>query len=446
MATRIVKRTYGEAFPKFMIEVVAAAESDSGPSLLLWNGAETYIASKITLTASKSDASDRTFYPPEIDSTTRNAIRFPAGAASYDSTRKLFDGITDVFRKYMDLPENQMHLLAHCVLASWFVDVTAAPVCLSLVGPSSGQGSRLLRLLASLFRHPLLLGPTGLGAIFSLPLKLQPALFMDGGQCNGQLPKLLRQLSAPDSFVFWKGQLLQFRGAQVVCTEESLPSDLLNAGFLEVRMPSSHRILPILDQQARQQIAEEFQPKLLMYRLVNYQQVRSSKFDVPEFHFPVRNLSRSLAAAVPNEPEFQSNIASLLQAQSDQDLLKPTSDLDSLVIEGMLILCHQEDRKSFHVAEVSEKVNEILEARGESFDMNPWAVGRKLRKLDITTQRLDANGRGALLLNDLRHHVHSLAAKRGLLAKMGDAVRCSDCKEFQDRGKDFGVAELTPVG
>lgn len=446
MATRIVKRTYGEAFPKFMIEVVAAAESDSGPSLLLWNGAETYIASKITLTASKSDASDRTFYPPEIDSTTRNAIRFPAGAESYDSTRKLFDGITDVFRKYMDLPENQMHLLAHCVLASWFVDVTAAPVCLSLVGPSSGQGSRLLRLLASLFRHPLLLGPTGLGAIFSLPLKLQPALFMDGGQCNGQLPKLLRQLSAPDSFVFWKGQLLQFRGAQVVCTEESLPSDLLNAGFLEVRMPSSHRILPILDQQARQQIAEEFQPKLLMYRLVNYQQVRSSKFDVPEFHFPVRNLSRSLAAAVPNEPEFQSNIASLLQAQSDQDLLKPTSDLDSLVIEGMLILCHQEDRKSFHVAEVSEKVNEILEARGESFDMNPWAVGRKLRKLDITTQRLDANGRGALLLNDLRHHVHSLAAKRGLLAKMGDAVRCSDCKEFQDRGKDFGVAELTPVG
>ncbi len=445
MATRIVKRTYGEAFPKFMIEVVAAAESDSGPSLLLWNGAKAYIASKITLTASKSDASDRTFYPPEIDSTTRNAIRFPAGAESYDSTRKLFDGITDVFRKYMDLPENQMHLLAHCVLASWFVDVTAAPVCLSLVGPSSGQGSRLLRLLASLFRHPLLLGPTGLGAIFSLPLKLQPALFMDGGQCNGQLPKLLRQLSAPDSFIFWKGQLLQFRGAQVVCTEESLPSDLLNAGFLEVRMPSSRRILPILDQQARQQIAEEFQPKLLMYRLVNYQQVRSSKFDVPEFHFPVRNLSRSLAAAVPNEPEFQSNIAFLLQAQSDQDLLKPTSDLDSLVIEGMLILCHQEDRKSFHVAEVSEQVNEILEARGESFDMNPWAVGRKLRKLDITTQRLDANGRGALLLNDLRHHVHSLAAKRGLLAKMGDAVRCSDCKGFHDRGKDLGVAELTPV-
>ena len=29
MATRIVKRTYGEAFPKFMIEVVAAAESDN---------------------------------------------------------------------------------------------------------------------------------------------------------------------------------------------------------------------------------------------------------------------------------------------------------------------------------------------------------------------------------------------------------------------------------
>ena len=90
----------------------------------------------------------------------------------------------------------------------------------------------------------------------------------------------------------------------------------------------------------------------------------------------MRDLSRSLAAAVPNEPEFQSNIASLLQAQSDQDLIKPpTSDLDSVVIETMLILCHQKDRKSFHVAEVSEKVNEILVARGESLDMSPWAWG-----------------------------------------------------------------------
>jgi len=446
MATRIVKRTYGEAFPKFMIEVVAAAEPDNGPSLLLWNGAEVYIASRITMAASKSDASDRTFYPPEIDSTTRNAIRFPARAESYDSTRKLFNGITDVLRKYMDLPENLLYLFAHSVFASWFVDVTAAPVCLSIVGPSSGQGSRLLRLLACLFRHPLLLGPTGLGAIYSLPLKLQPALFMDGGQCNGQLPKLLRQLSAPDSFVFWKGQLCQFQGAKLVCTEESLPSNLLNAGFIEVRIPPSRRVLPILDRQTQQQLAEEFQPKLLMYRLVNYHQVRASKFDVPEFPFPVRDLARSLAAAVANEPELQSNIASLLQAQSDQDLVKPTSDLESVVIEAMLILCHQKDRKSFHVAEVSEKVNEILEARGESLDMNPWAVGRKLRKLDITTQRLDANGRGALLRNDLRHQVHSLAAKRGLLIMRGDSASCSDCKEFQDSGEEVGVAELTSVG
>jgi hypothetical protein len=344
----------------------------------------------------------------------------------------------------MDLPENLVSLFTHCVFASWFVDVTAAPVFLSIVGPSSGQGSRLLRLLACLFRRPLLLGPTGLAAIYSLPLKLQPALFLDGGQCNGQLPRLLRQLSAPDSFVFWKGQLCQFQGAKLVCTEESLPSDLLNAGFMEVRVPPARGILAILDQQARQRIAEEFQPKLLMYRLVNYHQVRASKFDVPEFPSPMRDLARSLAAAVPNETKLQSSIASLLQAQSDQDLIKPTSELDSVVIEAMLMLCHEKDRKSFHVAEVSEKVNEILEARGESLNLNPWAVGRKLRKLDITTQRLDANGRGALLLNDLRHHVHSLAAKRRLLVI--DPGRCSDCQEFQDRGEDLGVAELTPVG
>src|SRR5271169_4640276 len=73
------------------------------------------------------------------------------------------------------------------------------------------------------------------------------------------------------------------------------------------------RSLPILDQRVQQQIAEEFQPKLLMYRLVNYRRASVSELDVSDFTSPVRDLARCLGASVPDEPELQGEIAPLLR-------------------------------------------------------------------------------------------------------------------------------------
>ena len=43
------KRTFGEVFPKFMIEVIADEDSDAGFRLLLWDGTEAHIGSSIEL-------------------------------------------------------------------------------------------------------------------------------------------------------------------------------------------------------------------------------------------------------------------------------------------------------------------------------------------------------------------------------------------------------------
>ena len=445
MKRRTSRRTGGEVFPKFLIEVVAKSTSNPELSLLLWDGAQARLASTINLAASRdTEFQAYTFRPLALEPTVRKAIRFATQAVPYGTTRDLFRSIGEVLKQYTDLPENLLHLAAHSVFASWFVDATATPVCLSIVSAPSGQGSRLLRLLACLYRHPLLLGQATLGGLCSLPLELQPALFLDTGQVKGPMEKLLRLLNAHDAYVPWKGQLIRFSGAKVVYSDTSLPGDLLGVGFTEIRVPSPRRALPIFDQRTQQQIVDEFQPKLLMYRLVNYHQVAASPFDIPDS--PVRELVRSLAASVPDEPAFQSAILPLLQAQSDEVLVKPTSDLDSIVIEAMLVLCHEKERQSFHVAEVTDKVNTILEARGEPLDMNAWAVGRRLRKLDITTRRLDAAGRGALLMNELRYHLHSLAQDRKMLASHGDPQHCRECKRFREKDEEaLGNAELASV-
>ena len=66
----------------------------------------------------------------------------------------------------MDSAESLVYLLPIAFFSS-FVTSLQRQFAFPLSGLDPGQGSRLLRLLASLFRHPLLLGPTGLGAIFS---------------------------------------------------------------------------------------------------------------------------------------------------------------------------------------------------------------------------------------------------------------------------------------
>ena len=439
------KRTFGEVFPKFMIEAVAGATYSGGFNLLLWNGTEVHIGSKITTkSAPDSQFGASTFYPPDVDATVRKAVRFPSHATPYSSSRELFTNVRDLIKRFVDLPDNLVSLAAYSVFASWFVDCTATPVCLSIVSPRPGQGSQLTRLLGCLYRRALRLGQTTLGGICALPLELQPALLIENGKCDGQLLKLLRLLNAADAYVPWKGRLINVSGARVICTEESLPGDLLGAGFTEIRVPAARRSLPILDQRVQQQIAEEFQPKLLMYRLVNYRRASVSEFDVSDFTSPVRDLARCLGASVPDEPELQGEIAPLLQGQSDQTLVECETDLDSVVIEAMLVLCHETDRKSFHVADVAKRANTILEQRGELLELNPWATGRKLNQLGITTKKLDSAGRGALLLNTMRDHVHKLAWERKVSTIYDHAEQCSHCKYWVDTEREeVDVNELS---
>ncbi len=445
MNETIRKRTFGEVFPKFMIEVIAGENSGEGLRLLLWDGKEAHIGSRIELkSAPNSDFGEMTCHPPDVDATIRKAMRLPSHASPYGSSQDLFTSVGDLIKKFVDLPEYLVSLATYSVFASWFVDCTTTPVCLSIVGPQAGQGSRLMRLLRCLYRRSLLLAQTTLGGICLVPSALQPALFIESGTCDAPLLKLLRLLNQHDAYVPWKGQLISLSGAKVVCTEGSLSGDLAAAGYTEIRVPPARRSLPFLDQRTQQQIAEEFQPKLLMYRLVNYRRAFISEFDVPELPSPVRELARTLGASVPEEPGLQAGITPLLQGQSDQILVEPGTDLDTVVVEAMLFLCHEKGRLSFHVADVSNHVNEILEKRGEWLEISSWATGRRLGKLGITTQKLDSAGRGALLLNAMRLHVHELAWKRKVSAMHDSSEKCSYCLHFVNREREQqGLEEMS---
>ena len=71
--------TFGEVYPKFMIELVADGEPNGSFKLLLWDGVQSYIQRSVRLAPGPGSDSEIkvVFVAPEVDSTVRRATRFP---------------------------------------------------------------------------------------------------------------------------------------------------------------------------------------------------------------------------------------------------------------------------------------------------------------------------------------------------------------------------------
>jgi hypothetical protein len=405
-------KTFGEVSHKFMIELISDGTPIGSFRLLLWDGTQTFIQDRVGLKLQPgSDSGVVILAPPDIDPTVRQAIRFPTRDTPFCSTRQLFKDICALVKKFTDLSPKLISLAAYSVLASWFSDFTPVPVCVSILGPHSHQRSNLFRLLSCLYRRPLLLGEMNVAAISSLPMELRPALFVEGYEFSRQSQKVLRTSSARDVYFSWRGRLINTCCAKVICSEELLDNEELGQASIEIPVTPTRRPILILEECAQREIASEFQSKLLMFRLTNYNLVRNSKFDIPQFESSARDLARCLGACVLEDSELQGNIAPLLKEcneefEADSECSKY---LNAFVVETMFDFCHQEEKACLHVKEITSAVNAILKERGETLEMSPKQVGNKLRAMGLTTKRLDASGRGVQLLDPVRQHIHRLA-------------------------------------
>jgi hypothetical protein len=440
-------KTFGEVFPKFMIELVADDEPNGSFNLLLWNGAEAFVQSSVRLVPGPgSDSKPRIFEPPDIDSTIRRAMRFPTYGTPYGSCRGLFNEICALIKKFTDLSPKLASLAAYSVFASWFSDFTPVPVCVSIVGPHSYQRASLFRLLSCMYRRPLLLGETSAAAICSLPMGLCPALFFERFEFSLQLEKLLRASSAPDIYIPWKGRLVNTCCAKVICADEPLDSEKLRQGAIEIPVAPTRQPLPILEKCVQQDIANEYQSKLLSFRLANYNRVRNSNFDVPCFEFSARDLARCLGACVSEDLELQKQIIPLLIERNNelQAVGECTRYLNNILIEIMLSFCHREGKRTLRVGEITSGVNSILKERGEMLEMTPKQVGKKLSAMGLAPYRLDALGRGIQLLDPIRQRIHRLAWDYRSDSVSHDredySAKCRHCRE-----KPTGKSEPNPT-
>lgn len=106
---------------------------------------------------SRVEYEGKTYIPAPADPTVLGALRLPTRAASYTSTRELFDEIRKLLAFYNDLPERFLLQIVYFIFGTWLVDRILIAPFLSVVAPATAPRGVLLQLLALLCRRSLLL-------------------------------------------------------------------------------------------------------------------------------------------------------------------------------------------------------------------------------------------------------------------------------------------------
>jgi hypothetical protein len=412
------------------IEIVKTAPGSADRRLLIWDGKGATIRRKF-------DWEGKTYVPARLDSTLGRALRLPTGVASYGSPRDLFDEICRLLAGFVNLPDRAIAQVVYFVFGTWLVDRVSVAPLLSILTSPAAPGATLMLLLSVLCRHALLLGGVNGSELANLPMLWRPTLLLDVVEPSGPLQKFLRASSMKGIFIFRRGRVLDVFCAKAICSHEPLSDAGLRGLALEVALPPTPGGLPVLDCQKAEESAEEFQAKLLMYRLKTHREVPNSVSGFSELSAPTQTLGRNLAACVVGDQRLQSDLLSLLRPQDEELRVERASGLLSVIVEALLFVCHEENRFTIRVGELADIVNTIFAERRERLEVSPETVGWKLKTLGFRSEPIGSSGKGLHLLDQVRAQIHRLAREFGVWSLAGMPLEgCSHCSQ------EFGGASV----
>jgi hypothetical protein len=393
--------TAGEIFPDgAMIELVSGAAGTSKPHLLLWSG-KARVAPRIKYGDCRYEAS-------ELAPSLYCATRLPKQCEDYGSIRGLFTGVADLFKHSFDFSDPESKLVACFCLSTWLTDRLSIAPSLAIFAPDPGPGIELLRLLSCVCRRPLMLAELTPGGLLSLPMHLSLTLLINQPGSTPKMQRLLRTSSCRGLHLPGKrGGVVDLYGPKAILLESDVASDNFGDGVIQISLPPSSQ-WQALDERRREEIASDFQPRLLMYRLKNCVKVRESRVDVSQSAVATRRLVCALAACFPGDPDLVRDTILLLRPQDDEIRAQRFLDVTCILVEILWGEIHSRENKQVSVSNLAKDVNALLRSRGEIREYSAEEVGWKLKGLSIP-RHTDTSGRQVLLDHDISRRVHRLA-------------------------------------
>ena len=364
--------TTGEVFSDgTALELIRLSSEADETSLLQWDGKSATIGQKF-------EVDGKIYRAPRLNSTSLRALRLPGRPAPYGSTRDLFDGLRKVLAEYTDLAESYVWQLAYFISAAWLADRLLVAPLLCIIAPLGVAKPQLLRLLSILCRRPLTLAEVTPAAISSLA-HLKPTFFFDEPNMSLRAGQFLYMSNNYRDFALGNGRMTNALSAKVICSQLPLGDTLLASQALEIILSPTGRRVPFLEVDDCEKIADEFQSKLLQYRLTNLGKIRTPELDVSELPVPMQDVARALGACVIDDHELQLGVVQLLRERGDDAHFDSSTELGSTILEGLLFCCHSDGRLQVLSGELADIVNTIWEQRHEGRKTTPESVGWKLR-------------------------------------------------------------------
>ena len=362
---------------------------------------------------------ERLFVPPLIDPSLMSAVRLPTALRSNGGLDDLLRRIQECIFTYVDLEPQDVRMCANIILHSWFVDCLTVTPYLWVTGPYGAGKTTLLRLLHCLCRRAVLASDLSPASLYLLPTTLMPTLLIDefDSGSRGQNPDLLRFLrsgSTDGGSVYRAGKPYSTFCAKVISSRQGPTDGALASRALFISMLPTHRSLPELDQATQEKISKEFQGQLLDYRLQNYLAVLTKvTLEMPGFMPRMRDLARALAAPLLGHRQLEQQLLDDLEPQNEEAKLSRHSEPEWAVATALFQECHC-TTGLLTVGSLTDTVNEVLGRIGETYALQPRAVGNVLRSLRLQTYKVGNLGRGLRITQQLTGQVHRLACDLGI--------------------------------
>lgn len=403
--------TLGELFPDGSV-----IDQLRGNQLVLWQQGREHIAPA-------HQHNGRTYTANALDPRLEQMLCLPSRSEDFGTGTTLISDLSKLLSTYLVLDDSATLLIATFILSTWVGDCLPAAPCLNPCGDPETE-TTLLELMACLCRRPLRASEPSLAQLATLPAGLCPTLIVKNPKPRSMV-QLVTALTDRDANFLRAGRLVNLQCAIVVHTQEPLTVPALpiplrsgNTPYRRIRRWEAH------------QLAEEFQPRLLRYRLVQHQEVTQSQFDYCDFGPPTRLLARILGASVEGMPEVQRAVVDALVPLDEQCKTERSQGADAVVLEALLVLCHEGKLEAF-VAEITKLANGIFLGRHEHLELSPKAVGAIIReRLGLYTERCAAGYR-LMLTENVRRRIHQLAAGYNVLSMLKSADGCPFCLELQ---------------
>jgi hypothetical protein len=420
----------GQFFPDGeAIEIVRADDQAGELGVAHWNRQVVQVTSTL-------DLSGKTYRPPVLDASFVRALHLPSNILTYGSASALVDDLAKTLQKYVGLSVQFARLISFFLLGTWMRDTQAISPRLLIVGPASRELDQLTKLLARFCRHGILLSGVTPNAILSLPFAFGLTLIIRERRLREGLKPLLDAATSKDRNIPMNGGRLINPFCSVILITETPFDGAATGADIEIPVWPASGGVPRLDTATASQIGLEIQNKLLAFRLENFAMARSARFDPPELLSAFRDIACSLGSCIPNEPDLQKEIASLLRDCDKHARIVKSTNPEAVLLEALLFLCHErsEPHASIHVGELANAMRVINQGRGETNSPSPRGVGEILRGLGFQTTRLGKSGRGILLCRDISERVHELAVNFGVPSMREGTPGCTACENARKMG------------